>query len=51
MEGIMLLSKVRERVIIGKMVLENMIAPDKRLGDCREVTIKEAEAWDWTCSA
>ena len=48
MEGIMLLSKVRERDIIGNTMPENMIAAEKRLEDCSEATIKEAETWDWT---
>jgi hypothetical protein len=47
LEGIMLLSKVRERDIIGNKVPENMIVAEKRLDDRSEATIKEAEAWDW----
>ncbi len=44
--GIMLLSKVRERDIVGNVVPENMIAAEKRLDERSEATIKEAEAWD-----
>jgi hypothetical protein len=44
----MLLSKVQERDIISNTVRQNMIAAEKRLEDCSEATIKEAEAWDWT---
>jgi hypothetical protein len=44
----MLLSKVRERDIIGNTVPESIVAAEKRLEDCSEATIKEAEAWDWT---
>jgi hypothetical protein len=51
MNGIMLLSKVRERDIIGNKVPENMIAAEQRLESCSEATITEAEAWDWTCPA
>ena len=50
MEGIMLLSKVRERDIIGNTMPQNMIAAEQRLEDYSEATIKEAEAWEWTAS-
>ncbi|PVH90752.1 hypothetical protein DM02DRAFT_734435 [Periconia macrospinosa] len=45
--GIMLLSKVRERDIIGNTVPENMVAAEKRLEELSEATIREAESWDW----
>jgi hypothetical protein len=44
----MLLSKVRERDIIGNTVPANMLAAEKRLENCSEAIIKEAEVWDWT---
>lgn len=40
LDGIMLLSKARERDIIGNMVPENMVAAEKELS---EATIREAE--------
>ena len=46
--GIMLLSKVRERDVVGNTVPQNMIAAEMRLEDCSEATIKMAETWDWT---
>ena len=46
----MLLSKVRERDIIGNTMPQNMIAAEQRLEDYSEATIKEAEAWEWTAS-
>jgi hypothetical protein len=43
LEGIMLLSKVRARDVIGNTVLENMVAAEKRLEELNEATIREAE--------
>jgi hypothetical protein len=42
----MLLSKVRERDIIGNTVPENMVAAEKRLEALSEATIQEVESWD-----
>ena len=50
MQGIMLLSKVRERDIVGNTMPENMVAAEKRLEELSEATILEAEAWDWSSS-
>lgn len=43
LDGIMLLSKVRERVIVGNMTPGNMIAAEKRLEELSEATIREVE--------
>jgi hypothetical protein len=51
LEGIMLLSKVRERDIIGNTVPENMVAAEKRLEELSEATIWEAESWDWSSAS
>ena len=48
LEGIMLLSKVQERDIVGNTVPENMVAAEKRLEELSEATIREAESWDWS---
>ena len=47
LEGITLLSKVREMDIIRNTIPENMVEAEKRLEELSEVTIKEAETWDW----
>jgi hypothetical protein len=47
LQGIMLLSKVRERDMVGNTVPENMVAAEKRLEELSEATIREAEEWDW----
>ena len=44
----MLISKVRERDIIGNTVLENIVAAEKRLEELSKTMILEAEAWDWS---
>jgi hypothetical protein len=44
----MLLSKMRERDIIGNTVPEIMVAAEKRLEELSEATIREAEAWVWS---
>ena len=49
LEGIMLLSKVWERDIVGNTVPENMVAAERRLEELSEAMIREAEAWDWSC--
>jgi hypothetical protein len=46
MQGIMLLSKVRARDIIGNTVPENMVVAERRLEELSESTIREAEEWD-----
>ena len=40
----MLLSKVRERDVVGNSVPENMVAAERRLEELNEATIREAEA-------
>jgi len=47
LDGIMLLSKVRERDMVGNNVPENMAAAEKRLDLLSDATVKEAESWDW----
>ena len=47
LDGIMLLSKVRERDIIGITVPESMVVAEKRLEELSDATIREAESWDW----
>jgi hypothetical protein len=42
----MLLSKVRERDIIGNTIPANMIAAEKRLEELSAATIQEAETWE-----
>ncbi|KAF2183629.1 hypothetical protein K469DRAFT_739718 [Zopfia rhizophila CBS 207.26] len=51
LEGIILLSKARERDIIGNTIPENMAMAEKRLEELSEVTIREAESWDWSSPA
>ena len=51
LEGITLLSKVRERDIIGNTVPDNMVAAERRLEELSERTICEAEAWNWSSSS
>jgi hypothetical protein len=48
LQGIMLLSKVRAKDVIGNTVPENMVAAERRLEELSEATIREAEAWDWS---
>jgi hypothetical protein len=54
LQGIMLLSKVLGRDIIGNTVPENMVAAERRLEGLNEATIREAEAeaeaegWGWS---
>jgi hypothetical protein len=43
LESIMLLSKVRERDIIGNLVPEDITAAEKRLEELSEATVREAE--------
>lgn len=48
LDGIMLLSKARERDFVGNKVPENMVAAEERLEQLSEVTIRGAESWDWS---
>lgn len=47
LDGIMLLSKARERDIVGNTVPENMTAAEERPEVLSEATIRDAESWDW----
>ncbi|KAL8284675.1 hypothetical protein RB600_009209 [Gaeumannomyces tritici] len=47
LDGIMLLSKVRERDFIGNKVPESMVAAEQRLETLSQATIREAESWNW----
>ena len=44
----MLLSKVRERDLVGNKVPKNMIAAEERLELLSNATIRDAESWDWS---
>lgn len=46
----MLLSKARERGVVGNNVPENMVAAEKRLEELSEETFREAEKWGWSLS-
>ncbi|KAL6359150.1 hypothetical protein LRP88_07367 [Fusarium phalaenopsidis] len=48
LDGIMFLSKARERDFIGNKVPDNMVAPEVRLERLSDATIREAEPWDWS---
>jgi hypothetical protein len=47
LDGIILLSRVRERDMAGNTVPENMTAAERRLEQLSKETIKDAESWDW----
>jgi hypothetical protein len=47
LENIVLLSRARERDIVGNTVPENMDAAERRLEELSEATIREAESWGW----
>ena len=53
LQGMILLSKVRGRNIVGNAVFENMVAAERRLEELTEATIREAEVeaeargWSW----
>ena len=47
LDGIMLLSRVRERDFVGNIVPENMTAAEKRLEQLSDATVADAETWDW----
>lgn len=48
LDGIMLLSKARERDFVGNKVPDNMVAAEKRLEMLSDATIRGAESWDWS---
>ena len=48
LNGIMLLSKVRERDFIGNKVPENMMAAEERLELLSNATIRDAVSWGWS---
>jgi len=47
LDGMVLLSRVWDRDVVGNAVPETMMAAEKRLEQLSEVTIVEAEIWDW----
>ena len=47
LEGIMLLSKARERDAVGNRIPEAMVEAEKRLEELSEATIREAGSWSW----
>ena len=48
LDGIMLVSRIRERDFVGNTVPENMVAAEKRLELLSDATIQEIEGWgDW----
>lgn len=47
LDGVMLLSKARERDIVGITVPENMAAAENRLAQLSEATVRDAETGDW----
>lgn len=48
LEGIMLMSKARERDFVGNKVSDRMIAAEERLELLSNATIRDAETWDWS---
>ena len=49
LQGIMLLSKVRERDIIGNTIPKNMVEAEERLEQLCQATLQEAKASSWPC--
>ncbi|RKK06850.1 hypothetical protein BFJ65_g18403 [Fusarium oxysporum f. sp. cepae] len=47
-EGITLLSEVRERDFVGNRVPENMVAAEEKLEKLSDKTIRDAACWDWS---
>ncbi|KAJ0129047.1 Uncharacterized protein HZ326_25057, partial [Fusarium oxysporum f. sp. albedinis] len=47
-EGITLLSEVRERDFVGNRVPENMVAAEEKLENLSDKTIRDAACWDWS---
>ena len=48
LDGIMLLSKARERDFVGNKVPENMMAAEERLELLGNATVRDAESWGWS---
>jgi hypothetical protein len=48
LDGIMLLSKARERDFVDNKVPDNKVAAEERLELLSEVTTRDAESWDWS---
>ena len=48
LDGIMLLSKARERDFVGNKVPENMMAAEERLELLSNATVRDAESWGWS---
>lgn len=51
LRGVMLLSKARDRDVIGNTIPDNMVAAERRLEELSEVTMGEAASWDWSPSS
>lgn len=47
LDGIMLLSKVREQDLVGNTIPEDMAQAELRLEQLSEEVIRDAEPWDW----
>jgi hypothetical protein len=47
LDGIMLLSRARERDVVGNTVPESMVAAEKRLEQLSEATVRDAEIRGW----
>jgi len=47
LDGIILLSRARERDFVGNTVPDSMAAAEERLELLSNRTVKEAESWDW----
>ncbi|EKG08990.1 DNA helicase PIF1 ATP-dependent [Macrophomina phaseolina MS6] len=47
LDGIMLVSKARERDFVGNKVPQSMVAAEERLESLSNATVEEAESWDW----
>lgn len=45
LDGITLLSKVRERDLVGNKVADSMVAVEERLDLLSEATIRDTESW------
>jgi len=47
LDGVMLLSRVRQRDFVGNIVPQNITAAEKRLEQLGDATVADAETWDW----
>ena len=47
LEGMMLLSEMRERDFVGNVVPDNMVSAEKELDLLSDATVLDAESWDW----